>query len=75
MVATKIVKKPGRVGEVRCPSCFERFWPQPAAEKAACPGCGWEWYISWKGSLAKIRKPVWESWERNMAEVISDTKG
>jgi hypothetical protein len=37
-------------------------------EKATCPNCGWEWYISWSGKLAKIRKPVWESWERLLAE-------
>jgi hypothetical protein len=40
-------------------------------EKAACPHCGWEWYISWSGKLAKIRKPVWESWERLLAEEAS----
>jgi rRNA maturation endonuclease Nob1 len=57
-----------RVGQVRCHNCFERFWPPPRAEKASCPTCGWEWYISWKGKLAKIRKPVWESWERQLAE-------
>jgi hypothetical protein len=68
MAETKAVKKRGRVGQVRCPGCFERFRPLPGAEKATCPGCGWEWYVSWKGSLAKIRKPVWESWERQMAE-------
>ena len=67
---TKTDKKRGRIGEVRCPNCFERFWSPPGAEKAACPGCGWEWYISWKGKLAKIRKPVWESWERHLAEAI-----
>jgi rRNA maturation endonuclease Nob1 len=60
--------KGGRVGEVRCHNCFERFRPPPRAEKASCPACGWEWYISWAGKLAKIRKPVWESWERQMAE-------
>jgi hypothetical protein len=27
------------------------------------------WNISWKGKLAKIRKPVWESWERQLAEM------
>jgi hypothetical protein len=37
-------------------------------EKMACPNCGGEWYISWSGPLAKIRKPVWESWERREAE-------
>jgi hypothetical protein len=36
-------------------------------EKMACPNCGGEWYISWSGPLAKIRKPVWESWERREA--------
>jgi len=60
--------KEGRVGEVRCQSCFERFWPSLGAEKATCPACGWEWYISWSGKLAKIRKPVWESWERQLAK-------
>ena len=74
MTKTKGVKERERVGELRCPRCFERFWPQPGAERTTCPGCGWEWYISWKGSLAKIRKPVWESWERQMAEA-KDTKG
>ena len=67
MTRTKAGKS-GRVGQVRCPGCFERFWPQPGAEKATCPACGWEWYISWKGKLAKIRKPVWESRERQLAE-------
>ena len=61
-------KKKTRVGEVRCPSCFARFRPSPRVERASCPSCGWEWYISWSGSLAKIRKPVWESWERQLAE-------
>ncbi len=74
MTKTPGAKKRGRVGEVRCPSCFERFWPRPGAEKETCPGCGWEWYISWKGDLAKIRKPVWESWERHVAEA-KGTKG
>ena len=61
-------EKRSRVGQVRCPNCFERFWPASGAEKATCPSCGLEWLISWKGKLAKIRKPVWESWERVMAE-------
>jgi rRNA maturation endonuclease Nob1 len=60
--------KSERVGQVRCQNCFERFRPPPGAEKATCSNCGWEWYISWKGKLAKIRKPVWESWERLLAE-------
>ena len=65
---TKTNKKRERIGELRCPNCFERFWPPPGAEKASCPACGWEWYISWKGKLAKVRKPVWESWERHLAQ-------
>jgi len=66
---TSNVKEKGeRIGEVRCQNCFERFWPSPGAEKASCPACGFEWYISWKGKLAKIRKPVWESWERQLAK-------
>jgi rRNA maturation endonuclease Nob1 len=66
---TKPSKEKGeRIGEVRCQNCFERFWPPLGAEKATCPACGFEWYISWKGKLAKIRKPVWESWERLIAE-------
>jgi hypothetical protein len=65
---TETKKKKGRVGEVRCPNCFERFWPPRGAGQASCPNCRREWYISWKGKLAKIRKPVWESWERHLAE-------
>jgi predicted RNA-binding Zn-ribbon protein involved in translation (DUF1610 family) len=61
-------KKSKRTGEVRCNSCFTRFRPPKGAEKATCPTCGWEWYISWSGDLAKIRKPVWESWEESLAE-------
>ena len=61
-------KKLSRDGQVRCQNCFFRFRPVPGADKAACPECGWEWYISWSGELAKIRKPVWESWERQLAE-------
>ena len=61
-------KERSRVGEVRCQNCFVRFRPPLGAEKAACPECGWEWYISWSGTLAKIRKPVWESWERQLAQ-------
>ena len=57
-----------RTGEVRCNNCFARFRPPSGVEKASCPNCGWEWYISWSGKLAKIRKPVWESWERLLAE-------
>ncbi len=75
MGATKGTKKSGRVGEVRCLSCFERFWPQPGADRATCPGCGGEWYISWKGNLAKIRKPVWEAWEQQLSQVKGETKG
>lgn len=56
--------KGDRVGEIRCQNCFARFWPAQGAEKAVCPECGLEWYISWAGDLAKIRKPVWESWAR-----------
>ena len=67
-------KRSGRVGEVRCQYCFERFWPAEGAERVSCPACGWEWYISWVGKLAKIRKPVWESWERQMDEA-EETKG
>jgi hypothetical protein len=36
--------------------------------------CGWAWYISWKGKLAKIRKPVWESWERETAQAQREEK-
>jgi hypothetical protein len=61
-------KKSKRIGEVRCNNCFARFRPPLGAEKASCPECGWEWYISWSGKLAKIRKPVWESWERQLAQ-------
>lgn len=68
MAAETSKEKRGRIGEVRCPNCFERFWPPPGAEKATCPACGFEWFISWKGKLAKIRKPVWESWERQLAK-------
>ena len=61
-------KKNKRTGEVRCQNCFVRFSPLQGAEKASCPECGYEWLISWSGNLAKIRKPVWESWERQLAE-------
>jgi rRNA maturation endonuclease Nob1 len=61
-------KKKSRIGEVRCPNCFTRFRPPKGAEQAPCPSCGFEWYISWKDDLAKIRKPVWENWERQMTE-------
>ena len=57
-----------RLGQVRCHNCFERFRPAEGAASATCPGCGWEWYISWSGSLAKIRKPVWESWDQQLAQ-------
>jgi rRNA maturation endonuclease Nob1 len=67
MTQTKSSKR-GRIGEVRCLGCFERFWPEPGAEKATCPACGREWYVSWKDNLAKIRKPVWESWEQQQTE-------
>jgi hypothetical protein len=59
-------KKPSRVGTVRCLNCFARFRPLPGVDRAACPECSFEWYISWKGSLAKIRKPVWETWEQKI---------
>jgi len=62
------IKNHNRFGEVRCHNCFERFRPAQGAKSAACPGCGWEWYISWSGRLAKIRKPVWESWEGQLAQ-------
>lgn len=63
-------KKESRVGQVRCHNCFERFRPALGVDKATCPNCNWEWYISWSGDLAKIRKPVWENWERQLAEEI-----
>ncbi len=68
-------KKEGRVGQVRCQNCFVRFRPPPGSSKAACPDCGWEWYISWAGKLAKIRKPVWESWEQQLAQTQVEEKG
>ena len=64
-------KERERIGEVRCPNCFERFWPALGVEQATCPACGLEWYISWKGTLAKVRKPVWESWERQLAKLLN----
>jgi rRNA maturation endonuclease Nob1 len=60
-------EKSKRTGEVRCLACFKRFRVPRGVEKIACPNCGGEWYISWSGPLAKIRKPVWESWERREA--------
>jgi rRNA maturation endonuclease Nob1 len=62
-------KKSKRTGEVRCQNCFVRFRPPQGAEKASCPECGWEWHISWSGKLAKIRKPVWEKWEKQLTTV------
>jgi rRNA maturation endonuclease Nob1 len=62
-------EKSERTGQVRCLACFERFRVPKGTEKMACPHCGGEWYISWSGPLAKIRKPVWESWERREAEM------
>jgi rRNA maturation endonuclease Nob1 len=62
-------KKSKRTGEVRCNNCFTRFRPPKGVDKVACPACGWEWYISWVGDLAKIRKPVWENWEQQLAQV------
>ena len=59
----------GRVGQLRCHNCSERFAPPPGVEQASCPNCGFAWEISWKDKLAKIRKPVWESWERQLAEM------
>jgi hypothetical protein len=73
MADTK-ARRSERVGQVRCPNCFERFWPPTGAAQSTCPSCGLEWYISWKGKLAKIRKPVWESWERHMTK-LEQTKG
>ncbi len=67
-------RKGKRIGEVRCQNCFVRFWPPQGVEKVPCPECGWEWYISWSGKLAKIRKPVWESWERHLAEAKKETE-
>lgn len=61
-------KKSKRTGEVRCNNCFTRFRPPQGVDKATCPACGWEWYISWADDLAKIRKPVWENWEQQLAE-------
>ena len=61
-------KVSNRSGQVRCQNCFVRFRPPHGAEKASCPECGFEWYISWSGELAKIRKPVWENWERQLAK-------
>ncbi len=67
-------KARGRIGEVRCQYCFERFWPPEGAERATCPSCSWEWYISWRGTLAKIRKPVWDHWEQQVDEA-KEAKG
>lgn len=58
-----------RLGEVRCLNCFQRFEVPPRAEVATCPFCGREWRISWANpKLAKIRKPVWESWDKPQVE-------
>lgn len=57
-----------RVGEIRCQNCFSRFRPEQGVQKASCPDCGMEWYVSWIGTLAKIRKPVWESLERHTSD-------
>ena len=61
-------EKSERTGQVRCLACFERIWVPRGKDKMACPNCGREWHISWLGPLAKIRKPVWESWERREAQ-------
>ena len=61
--------KSKRVGQVRCPNFFERFRPGPGTDRETCSNCGMEWYISWKGKLAKVRKPVWENWEQRLAEI------
>jgi hypothetical protein len=61
-------KKRSRVGKVRCHYCLTRFRPELGVERASCPECGWEWYISWKDKLAKIRGPVWEKWEQQIEE-------
>jgi hypothetical protein len=37
MAAETSKKRSGRVGQVRCQSCFERFRPAPGVEKATCP--------------------------------------
>lgn len=66
--------KKDRIGEVRCVNCFARFRPPSGVEQATCPECNLEWYISWKGKLAKIRKPVWENWEKNIAKA-RETEG
>lgn len=67
----KAKAKPGkkdRVGEVRCLNCFARFRPPLGVERATCPECNFEWYISWKDKLAKIRKPVWDNWEQRITQ-------
>ena len=74
MTAGTSKRKGKRIGEVRCQNCFVRFRPPQGVDKASCPECGWEWYISWSGKLAKIRKPVWENWERHLAEVKKETE-
>lgn len=61
----EVRKASDRMGVIRCLNCFERFRVPPRAEVATCPSCGWEWRISWPNpKLAKIRGPVWESWEK-----------
>ncbi len=61
----KIMEGP-RDGEVRCLSCFTRFWPQPGAEQSSCPNCAIEWRISWPyPKTAKIRGPVWATYQRD----------
>jgi len=65
-------KRQSRIGEVRCQNCATRFRPQPGTQRETCPECGIEWYISWKGDLAKIRKPVWESWEQHITKAQRD---
>lgn len=43
---------------LRCLNCFLRLKVPPKANKLACPNCGVEYVITWRGKQAKIAGTV-----------------
>ena len=61
------------VGKFRCLNCFERGSALPGAKTWKCPGCGFEFRLSWiSPTQPRIRGPIWEVNRRLAEEAMSN---